>query len=106
MGFFDWLMIALVAWAIGAFYWYFLKPCPQCSQRFYRQYLGEEEIDRWVGTKKVEVSIKTKDRKFNNMVETGKRTEHVSTTYVKIRRFYCCKYCGYEWNKVVKKEMK
>lgn len=52
------------------------------------QFLGEREVDRFVGTKKV-------PEKLNNGKST---TRTVSTTFVKLKRDYCCGDCPNSWS--------
>lgn len=60
------------------------RQCPRCGATKYR-FLGEREIDRWVGPKKV-----TKERE----------TKTVSTTFVKIEKIWECRLCGNNWGEV------
>lgn len=80
--------------------------CPNCKKVLCRTSLGSEEIDRWQGTKKVEVEIKQRAPNDNVERRVGSRTEHVPCTYIKLAHWYCCDKCGHKWYKTEKKEMK
>ncbi|WP_407852818.1 hypothetical protein [Burkholderia gladioli] len=70
--------------------------CPKCRSTN-AAFLGEEEIDRWVGTKKV-------SEKLSNGQST-KRS--VSTTFERVRLLYECVDCRHGWtSSPIKREKK
>lgn len=99
----EYLILAAI---IFVAYKVFDTRCPNCNKFLSRTHIGSEEIDRWTGTKKVEVEIKTRDPKFNTERKTGSRTEYVPCTFVKIAHYYSCNHCGHEWYRTKKKELK
>lgn len=75
------------------------RRCPNCKSTSY-DFLGEEELDRWIGTKKV---------KESTTLPSGKsmtRIREIPTTYVEIKRYFKCHNCGYQWFEISKEEKK
>lgn len=102
---FEWALIPIwEKWIIGVtisffciWFWnkFIRRRCSKCKSTNY-EFLGEKEIDRWLGTKQV----------TENLASGKKETRTVQTTFVKIERFYKCKNCGYNWSEVSKEEKK
>ncbi|AMG02355.1 MULTISPECIES: hypothetical protein [Vibrio] len=93
----DWKIYGVAfVWFAFAFWNSLLRwKCPKCrSTRYYLHSM--EELDRWVGTKNV-------TEKLNN---GGSTNRAVSTTFVKLRKNYCCngQGCDHSWSSIVKEE--
>ncbi|MFB2927590.1 hypothetical protein [Aeromonas hydrophila] len=90
-----WMYAISIAWFILALWNVFVRRrCPRCQDYAY-SYEGSEEIDRWVGSKKVRERV-------------GKDTyadRHVTTTFAKVRHEYRCSNCGHQWAELVKEEL-
>lgn len=90
-----WFYGASVFWFLLAFWHTFIRRrCPKCRSYEY-SFNGSEEIDRWVGSKKVREKV-------------GKDTyaeRHVTTTFAKIRSDFHCLKCGKSWSETVKQEV-
>ncbi|MEV3818087.1 hypothetical protein RI537_18475 [Aeromonas salmonicida] len=90
-----WFYAISIVWFILAFWNVFVRRrCPRCQDYEY-SYEGSEEIDRWVGSKKVREKV-------------GKDTyadRHVTTTFAKIRNDYRCSSCGHPWSETTKEEL-
>lgn len=69
--------------------------CRDCKSPKVRT-IGEEELGRWVGTKRV--------REDTGSGTVVKRT--VSTTFTEMERSYLCENCGCKWTRVTKEEKK
>jgi len=100
---FEWVSIPIwEKWVIGvtaAFFciWFWNKfirrRCPQCRSTVYNL-MGENEVDRWLGTKQV-----------TEKLASGKtETRSINTTFVKIQRLYKCNDCGHVWSEISKEE--
>ena len=91
-----WFYGASIFWFLLAFWNTFIRRrCPECRSSEY-SFNGSEEIDRWVGSKKVREKV-------------GKDTyadRHVTTTFAKIRSDFQCLKCGNSWSEAVKQEVK
>ncbi|TVZ37325.1 hypothetical protein P886_1666 [Alteromonadaceae bacterium 2753L.S.0a.02] len=74
---------------------FFRRRCPLCKQFDYRL-TGSEEVDRWVGTKRVRERLDDK----RSVMRT------VSTTFVKIKNAYHCEKCQHDWTELVKRELR
>ncbi len=88
--------VLAIVWAILGFWNSFIRwKCPKCRSKRYSLH-SVEELDRWVGTKNV-----------NEKLSDGSNTTRaVSTTFVKLKKIYCCNShgCNYAWFAVVKEE--
>lgn len=92
----------LQKWVLGGgvvvlciFFWnkFIRLRCPKCNSTNH-DLIDAQEIDRWRGRKQV-----------TERLGNGKtRTRNVSTTFVKIKRFYVCNDCGNNWSEISKEE--
>jgi len=91
-----WLYGISVAWFILAF-WNVLirRRCPKCKVVKY-SLNSSEEIDRWIGTKKVREKVG----------ENSYGDRNVTTTFIKIKNIYKCLICSHMWSEMVKREKK
>jgi hypothetical protein len=88
-------VIGLTAALFCIWFWnkFIRRRCPQCKSTKYN-FLGEKEIDRWLGTKQV-----------TEKLASGKtKTRTVNTTFIKIQRFFKCNDCGHDWSEISKEE--
>jgi hypothetical protein len=90
-----WTYAISIIWLILAFWNVAIRRrCPNCGSYAY-SYEGSEEVDRWVGTKKVREKVG--DNSFAD--------RHVTTTFAKIRHDYRCSSCGHQWSEMTKEEL-
>lgn len=94
-------ILLIIILIIGFWFWnkFLRRRCPNCKSTSY-DFLGEEELDRWIGTKKV---------KESTTLPSGKsmtRIREIPTTYVEIKRYFKCHNCGYQWFEISKEEKK
>lgn len=91
-----WLYGISVAWFCLSIWNVFIRTrCPKCDSANV-SYRGTEELDRWVGTKKVTESM--------GNGKTASRA--VSTTFEKVREHYNCIDCGHPFAGPVKQREK
>lgn len=74
--------------------------CPECNSLDV-DLIDSEEIDRWIGSKQVETKIGEK-----HSGEAIYRKDHVTVTFIKVRRQYKCNTCGNCWHEDSKEEKK
>ncbi|WP_027358052.1 tellurite resistance TerB family protein [Desulforegula conservatrix] len=82
------LSFLIVAVAAGYIIWdkFFRRRCSVCCSK--RNILfDEQELDRWLGRKTV----------YEKTASGKTKSKNVQTTYMKIKRFYRCNDCAYEW---------
>jgi hypothetical protein len=89
-----WVDLISAGLAAVCFWHYFVRPrCPNCRGTNVH-FLRSQEVDRFVGSKKVTGT----DGKGRST------TSHVSTTFVKLDNFYSCPDCNHGWSERVKRE--
>jgi len=90
-----WLYGISIFWFLLA-YWNTIirRRCPKCKSVKYI-FNGAEEVDRWVGSKKVREKV-GKDTYANRSVPT---------TYVKMKKSFQCSACNNPWSETVKQEI-
>lgn len=84
---------AIVMFSISFWHQVIRRRCPDCRSTEHAA-LGTEEIDRWVGIKKVTENIgngKTRER-------------HLNVTRIKTRSFFKCGQCEKQWSETKEHE--
>jgi hypothetical protein len=85
--------ISLLLSALSIWHLFFRRRCRQCRSPNV-SFRGSEEVDRWVGTKKVR-------EKLSNGQYT---TRSVSTTFVRLHQYYGCFDCQHSWAESLERE--
>lgn len=79
----------IMMFALSFWHQFIRRRCPSCNSTEYIK-LGAEEIDRWMGIKKVTESL-----------GNGKsRQRHINVTRIKTRSFFKCDQCENEWDEI------
>lgn len=83
----------IALFCVSVWHTFLRRRCPECNSTSYHL-MDDEELDRWLGTKKV-----------SERTASGKtKTRHVQTTYVKMKREYLCNDCHHKWVEIDKEE--